>query len=460
MHHALISSSGMDDQVLVAHWSSMSILTREKVLSMKISRYTLEYPVQGGRLLYSTVTGAIVYIAHDSRDNSRVDLSRLKKSTIDALIRTRMVFESDEIEQTFVETAYEHFMEHVNEVLYMTIEITDSCNFTCDYCYQEKHSARRTINEEVIDKFVHLLRSSRLDGVRSLNVNIIGGEPFLFPQKVAYVWNKLSEFAAERNYPISAKINTNGMLLDRQMLSCFHDAEVVFPLGAPIDYDTIIREHTMRSRNLRDLLKQKITELAPIFNANSKLSIIFRYNANHQNTEYFKNYIEELSDLGISTFKVDVVNTNNNIHGCFHNRLTDNDFWNWYLQDVLPVLLQNNLGEPIKFRNRLSRCKARRRYSFKLFADGKIGLCNGIPYSSALPCIHDYSNLEMVNDSVREVKSFDYMSTPRCRKCNKIFVCGGPAICHDDTCCMLDSKIETYVKRKFELRNIRSRGVL
>lgn len=426
---------------------------------MKISRYTLEYPMQGGRLLYSTVSGAIVYIAHDGLDNNSVDLSRLKKSSIDALIRTRMVFESDENEQAFVEDAHKHFMEHANEVLYVTVEITDSCNLTCDYCYQEKHSARRYINEEVIDKLVHVLRASRLDGVKALNVNFIGGEPFLLPQKVAYVWNQLSEFAAERNYSISAKINTNGVLLDRQTLSCFHDAEVVFPLGAPIDYDTIIREHTMRCRNLRDLLKQKITELAPIFNANGKLSIVFRYNANHQNTQYFKNYIEEISGLGISTFKVDVVNTNNNIHGCFHNRLTDNDFWGWYLQDVLPILLQNNLGEPIKFRNRLSRCKARRRYSFKLFADGKLGLCNGIPYSSELPCIYDFGTLEMVNEYLIGVKEFDYMLTPRCRECNKIFVCGGPAICHDTTCCKLDSKLEAYVKRKFELRDIKSRSV-
>lgn len=422
---------------------------------MKISRYTLEYPMQGGRLLYSTISGAIVYIAHDGLDNNSVDLSRLKKSSIDALIRTRMVFESDENEQAFVEDAHKHFMEHVDEVLYVTVEITDSCNLTCDYCYQEKHSARRYINEEVIDKLVHVLRASRLDGVKALNVNFIGGEPFLLPQKVAYVWHQLSEFAAERNYSISAKINTNGVLLDRQTLSYFHDAEVVFPLGAPIDYDTIIHEHKMRCKNLRDFLKQKIKELSPIFNANDNLSITFRYNANHQNTQYFKDYVEEISGLGISTFMVDVVNTNNNKHGCFHNRLSDDEFWDWYLQDVLPILLQKNLGEPIKFRNCLSRCKARRRYSFKLFADGKLGLCNGIPYTSELPCIYDFDTLEMLNKYLIRAKEFDYMLFPKCRKCNKIFVCGGPAICQTKLCDLVDSKIKSYVIRKFELCNIK-----
>lgn len=408
----------------------------------------------GGILLYSTLSGAIIYIPHENLDSQGgVNFSGLKKNSIDALVRTHMVFASDEAERVFVKTAYRQFMSIVNDVLYITVEITDACNLVCDYCYQEKFSKRRYIDECVIAKFLSLLRASALKSIKSLNVNFIGGEPFLLPRRVVQIWNQLCEFASERNYSISTKINTNGVLLDQETLSCFHNAEVVFPLGAPIDYRTIIRKQAERSGSLREMLKRKILELAPIFNANNDMTIVFRYNVNHNNTQYFKDYVDEIRSFGIYKSRIDVVNTNNNAHGCFHNELTDRQFWHWYLQDALPVLLQYKFQEPIQFRNQISRCKARRQYSFKLFADGRLGLCNGIPHSNSLPSIDDFNNLEMLNDYWAEIKGFDYMLTSRCDQCNKIFVCGGSAICHDLSCDTLDYKIETYVKRKYEIFN-------
>lgn len=135
----------------------------------------------------------------------------------------------------------------------------------------------------------------------------------------------------------------------------------------------------------------------------------------------------------------------------YQNELDDDGFWRWYLDVVVPLCAQYSLPEPIRFRNELSRCKARRRGSFKLFADGRVGLCNGIDHSQSLPFIQEFDSIEDIDKHYADVKVYDYMLSDKCRNCDEIFVCGGDAICHVSNCEGKKRRIEEYVRKKIEL---------
>ena len=92
------------------------------------------------------------------------------------------------------------------------IYITSDCNIACDYCYQKEDRAKNKVkkaSKKQIDKFL-LDLVKKEPNIVSICV-VFGGEPFLEPESVFYLYKKANEITEETGKLYSFCTNTNGI---------------------------------------------------------------------------------------------------------------------------------------------------------------------------------------------------------------------------------------------------------
>ncbi|EAI0948192.1 radical SAM protein [Campylobacter coli] len=90
--------------------------------------------------------------------------------------------------------------------------LTDACNFDCDYCYQKNDRDRLTkntyITESEINEFFKDLIKREPD--KPSTVVIFGGEPFLNPDIVYYIFDLTDKITYHTNKRFNLSLTTNG----------------------------------------------------------------------------------------------------------------------------------------------------------------------------------------------------------------------------------------------------------
>ncbi|WP_237073431.1 radical SAM/SPASM domain-containing protein [Prosthecochloris sp. GSB1] len=92
----------------------------------------------------------------------------------------------------------------------LMLAVTRSCNLSCVYCYEGAgEAAGRPMSGKTVEKALSLVAASG----KPFHVQITGGEPLLAPDTVLAVL----EVIRRRRFPATVAIQTNGVLLDREM---------------------------------------------------------------------------------------------------------------------------------------------------------------------------------------------------------------------------------------------------
>lgn len=399
---------------------------------MKPSKYILNLNRNNELYSYSTINGSL--IKHPCAIANLNDIDNVSAKVW--LQTNHFLVEDCDDEVDYLKKAYRKRLTEFDSTLYITVEITTACNFRCSFCYQASWGNRQRIKNSTIDQLIRLLRQSNILNYNTLHLNIIGGEPMLFPDTVEYLIQTVSEFCSTRGLTFEIKLNSNGYGLTKNFLhKCFHNGSFMFPFLSPYDYSSGIVIHKRSTINFRNELIEKIQAWKDVFNESKKRKIIFRYNVNENNISYFDQYVDEIISFGYNNYLIEVVNTADCDFNHYKNQLTQKEFDDWYYTVAIPIFRKKNLTIPIKPRCELSRCKARRSGSFKLFADGRIGLCNGIEYDPSKPLIDNIKSLDDINILYKDIKSFHYILHDNlCIKCEKVFLCGGPSPCKGRVC--------------------------
>lgn len=408
---------------------------------MKLSKYIIPINESEPHLLYNTINGSIIKIKSPMYPISEW-IQSVPASDISLLKELGYVVENEQDEQAKLCKIYDVQRLNFDSTLYLTVEITTSCNFTCQFCYQASWESRKRISEDTIKEFLRVIDNSDLSTYKTIHLNIIGGEPLLFPDVVIKLCNQVYDIAKKNHLEFACKLNSNGYNLTPEILSEFRNMTFMFPFLAPCDYERLVQLKN-RKTNLRNELISRIKSWAPIMNARHENSIVFRLNINEQNIGYFGQYINEVRSFKFDRFEIALINTADCDFNHYNNQIDAERFNTWYFEQAIPVLKEQGISLPIRPRNELSRCKARRKGSFKLFADGRIGLCNGIEYSNSVPYIEDISSIEDINNIFCDVKSYHYLNDDKCFSCEKVFLCGGPSPCKGRIC---RGEIENVVK--------------
>ena len=84
------------------------------------------------------------------------------------------------------------------------LNLGDNCNFRCSYCFEREHSAARVLTDDVLERFISLVKMATETG-STVNINFWGGEPLLH---IKHVRRVLDEFTG--NERVSFLMYTNG----------------------------------------------------------------------------------------------------------------------------------------------------------------------------------------------------------------------------------------------------------
>ncbi|MBK8541991.1 MAG: radical SAM protein [Ardenticatenia bacterium] len=96
----------------------------------------------------------------------------------------------------------------------LTFILTEQCNLRCRYCYQKDfHDTRMPV-----DVAVKAIRAAIRQGADSLALTFFGGEPLLEAPALFEIMAEARRLEAEQRVPITAKVPTNGLLLDDSIL--------------------------------------------------------------------------------------------------------------------------------------------------------------------------------------------------------------------------------------------------
>lgn len=405
---------------------------------MKLSKYTIPYTKDDSLFLFNTIDGSLI------RLSSTIDT--LGQTQTDFLKSRHFIVDDFEDESVYVKDCYKDRLTDFNKTLYLTVEITTACNFDCQFCYQSSWSNRLNISNVCIDNLIRVIAESDLSQYKALHLNIIGGEPMLFPDLVLDICNKLQILCSSRILSFSIKLNSNGYNLSAKYLSQLPSMSLMIPFLAPCDYESGLVTHHNKT-NPRNVLLKRIHSWKDVMNETPEKEIIFRFNANDKNIVSFPEYVDEVCSFGFRRFSIAVVNTADCDFNHYKNQMSADTFDNWYFDTIIPILRKYNLTLPIRPRCELSRCKARRSGSFKLFADGRIGICNGIDYDNKYPLISEIRNLKDINQVFKQIKDYHYMlDDMKCHACERAFLCGGPSPCRGRICRGQIKNILRYVE--------------
>lgn len=92
--------------------------------------------------------------------------------------------------------------------------LTEDCNLRCAYCYQPAF-AKTTMNA---DTALAALERAADAGVRPLSLTFFGGEPLLQAETMFEILAGVRDLERRRELTIPAKVSTNGLLLDRDII--------------------------------------------------------------------------------------------------------------------------------------------------------------------------------------------------------------------------------------------------
>lgn len=111
-------------------------------------------------------------------------------------------------------------MNPFNEIMHITIAISNMCNFHCAYCFERKelNHTKQVVTDEVRVKFITLLHDYiivNLKHINGLEITYFGGEPLLEYKYILDLNTMLLELSKKNHISFQSDMITNGYLLTR-----------------------------------------------------------------------------------------------------------------------------------------------------------------------------------------------------------------------------------------------------
>ncbi len=92
----------------------------------------------------------------------------------------------------------------------ITLVLTEACNLRCSYCYQPRFPDTRLS----VHTGLAAVRSAIAHGAERIALTFFGGEPLLARDALFDILSDARRLGAEAHVPVTAKVSTNGLLLD------------------------------------------------------------------------------------------------------------------------------------------------------------------------------------------------------------------------------------------------------
>lgn len=313
-----------------------------------------------------------------------------------------------------VSMAHARYMDskHSNALLSITVELTQSCNLACTYCYQNSYRKPGKLSGDITEKLGAYVTSVVESGKRPITdvvLRFIGGEPLIQKKKVLLTIFEMRQLAVSLNLNLHVQIDTNGLLLDESVIRELDVISVTLTNRA--DHDRVRVRHN--GAGSYDLIVKRLIKHAEHFNKYKTLLSV-RFNANAFNAKYVPDVYRMVTRLGVNDTEFELYNTVNYDYNLLVPTLNKEQYKKLYL-DMIKLKFEH--GEVIKDfpRPTFATCAAYTPYNLKVTAEGSLALCDA--FHSPVGSI-DRSRVRTARSTLTRRSSPDTSSTTRSRIIN------------------------------------------
>lgn len=143
---------------------------------MQVSKYVRIIKIDNKYVLCNTLNSCIVEVDDNIIQNNIINENKLNASELDFL--TDNGFFSDTINMPYC-----HEIKENRDHTTITINITEQCNFSCPYCYQNDYESLHTISEEIINMVIIYVNDTIKKELKNYIFISLGENPYYIKTK-------------------------------------------------------------------------------------------------------------------------------------------------------------------------------------------------------------------------------------------------------------------------------------
>jgi len=160
----------------------------------------------------------------------------------------------------------------------INIYLTTNCNLRCEYCYVNHSDEINFVTDEILDKFLDIM-----DAINYFNkkkkIMILGGEPFLYPERIFAIKNKITERFGKHDF----FVNSNLTLYNKEI---FEDPEIIVPVS--IDGTKESHDLFRKTKNKDNTYEISWNNLVKLSLFKKEIPITYTFDPSH----LVKNFVE------------------------------------------------------------------------------------------------------------------------------------------------------------------------
>ncbi|MBR1280203.1 radical SAM/SPASM domain-containing protein [Bradyrhizobium sp. AUGA SZCCT0283] len=400
---------------------------------MRESRYNVWVQRPDAAYVFNSRSGALLRIPTEYHMAYRAFMAgdtdaRCPPSLLGNLIAGLMIVRDDADELQSLEKRYQSSRD-ARRHFALTVVTSLGCNFSCPYCFEEKHPS--VLDQEVEARVLEVL-NAQLPHIDSFHVTWFGGEPLVGKKSLLRLSDAFIRRCDEAEVRYGASIISNGFLLDEatcRELAARRVTSVQVGLdGPPTVHD--------RMRPLNNGSGSFHTILANLRKAVHHLDITVRVNIDGGNAssveELFKLLAEEGFADKLSVYPGQIIGVQQNLRapsasyrgGCFSNAEFAHEE-----RRFLDLAAQYGLAKPRLPLPTGAPCTAVRANELVVGSHGELYKCwdSVGDQSEVIGDIRDHAN---PNGRLAKWLSYDPFQNQECRGCIALPVCMGGCAHH------------------------------
>jgi len=249
--------------------------------------------IEGGRPLVFMVAGSRLF--------------RVEQDFFSALKAKRFDAEQELLEAAGEAVLAPDFTGALPEPAAISLNIAQSCNLSCTYCYADEgrfHGQPRFMPVDVARQAIDRL----IDGAagRRVTVGFIGGEPFLNRDVMYRSVEYARERARARGCPVGFSVTTNGTLLQEDDVRLLRENS--FAVSVSLDGASAVNDRHRRTRNRESGFEKAIEALRPLLENPGKARIAARATVTRDDLRIAER-VEALAEAGFAEIGVSPLRT-------------------------------------------------------------------------------------------------------------------------------------------------------
>lgn len=410
-------------------------------ISVRPIAYSLEISIDGGSLLYSTLTRCVVFIEEKEKG---------KDDTIEFLKSNWFLVPIDFDDKQFlcqIRSLAKLFVKKQEGISGYTILTTMECNARCYYCY-EKHRAKMPMSDEIIEKVGNYIVNTHSKG--KIVLKWFGGEPLYNVKAIDKICNRL----IGEDIDFSSSIISNGYLFDDEIIK---RAKNIWNLrNAQITLDGTERVYN-RSKSF---IYQKVNAYQRVLDNIGKLieneiNVQIRLNVSVKNADDLISLLDELKDkFGVNKYLSVYCHPLFEIVDSKVNKLVVNSRKELFgklqiLRDKIFDIGYSSKKSKLPCDIKLNSCMADNLNSIMILPDGKLGKCEHYSDNHYVGNIDDgICNKDEINRFKEKMHDID-----ACKSCPCYPDCYKLKLCENDNYCFPELQTSRIEEMKCQMLN-------